>query len=141
MKDSIINILASGLESLAINAFRKSCPNYSNGKCYEECPYANDLCDDDCVYLTRFRLNFKEALSERGLKERMNIEQKRQQLIHRIQEIPISKSDHPLSRHEVYTQMMDAAFKRAFATPQSAKEFLQRAGIYDSEGNLAEGYR
>lgn len=141
MKDSIINSLASGLEPLAVNAFKKSCPNYNEGKCYEECCYANDLCDDDCVYVTHFRLNFKEALSERDLKEQINIEQKRQQLIHRIQEMPISKSSRPLSRHEVYTQMMEAAFRRAFATPQSAKEFLQRAGIYDSEGNIAEGYK
>ena len=140
MKDSIITISASELESLAIDTFRKSCPNYCPD--YGELKCCGDtVCGNTCVYITHFKLKFKEGLAERDLKEQMNIEQKRQQLIHRIQEIPISKSDHPLSRHEVYIQMMDAAFKRAFATPQSAKEFLQRAGIYDSEGNLAEGYK
>jgi len=70
-----------------------------------------------------------------------DIELKRQQLIQKIQEMPVSKSDHPLSKHEVYTKIMEAGYRRAFATPESAKKFLQRAGVYNSKGELAKGYK
>ena len=57
------------LEDIA--AFRKSCPNYDCGSCYDGGPDKDESCpcDDSCVCITRFRLIFDEGLIMQNYKE------------------------------------------------------------------------
>ncbi len=43
--------------------------------------------------------------------------------------------------HTERMQILRETAKRVTATPQSRREFLQRAGILDKNGNLAPQYR
>ena len=71
---------------------------------------------------------------KRGTKKKLK------ELIKKIKEMPVSDQTTQLSRQEVYRKTMEAGFKRAFATPESSRVFLQRAGIYDKNGNITKEY-
>lgn len=57
---------------------------------------------------------------------------------------PLSKNLNLMSNEEVVQEKlvaMDEFFEKVCSSPETARAFLQRAGILDNKGNLAEYYQ